>query len=266
MAQIPISLVIITLNEEHNIERCIRSVPFAQDVMVLDSGSSDRTLEIAKKLGARVKVEPWRGYQKQKMRVTALALNDWVLSLDADEALSVEAQKEILVAWENGLHEDGYEFPRLSYHMGRWIRHGGWYPDLQLRFFNRQKATWSPGHVHERVITQKVGRFKSPLYHWVFQDLADQVNTNNEYSSLGALDLLQKKKSFSLFKLLTKPLSKFLETYFWKRGFLDGLPGLVIAVGAAYSVFLKHAKHWEHQKIKRTPIPVSGMDDSKRDS
>lgn len=252
MKKLPISLVIITLNESSNIERCIRSVPFADEVIVLDSGSSDDTVQKATALGAKTIVEKFKGFREQKERATELAKNEWIISLDADEALSEELQKEILeigVPVEN--IADGFEIPRLSYHMGQWIWHGGWYPDRQLRFFNRQRCNWVGGHVHERVRGKKVLRLRSPIHHWVFKDLSDQVDTNNDYSSKGARDLFDKKVSFSIAKLLFKPWSKFIETYVWKRGFQDGMVGFIVAVGAAYSVFLKFAKLRELEKNQK---------------
>ncbi len=252
MKKLPISLVIITLNEEQNIARCIKSAPFVSEIVVLDSGSQDATGSIAQSLGARVFVESWQGYFKQKLRATELALHPWILSLDADEALSPELAREIqgLEFFEGSdlSGVDGFEMPRLSFHLGRWIRHGGWYPDRQLRLFHRDRAQWQGGMVHERVAAKKVRRLQGDLYHFVFQDLADQVSTNNEYSGLGAQDLKSRGKRFSLTLLLLKPWSKFIETYFFKAGFRDGLPGFIISVGAAYSMFLKYAKLWEMEK------------------
>ena len=241
----PLSLIVITKNAETHIARCLKSVPFAADIVVLDSGSVDRTGEIAKGLGARVHSEEWRGFGLQKRRATELARNNWVLNLDADEALSEEAQSEIKNLLMGELKYAAYAFPRLSFHMGRWIRHGGWYPDWQVRLYDRLMANWSADVLHEKIETPSVGRVKSPVLHWVFKDLTDQVQTNNRYSSLGAEHLQKKGSRFCLFHLLTKPGVKFFEVYVWKRGFLDGLPGFVIAVGAAYSVFLKWAKLWE---------------------
>jgi len=244
--KLPVSLVIITLNEEAHIERCLKSVPWAKDVVVLDSGSQDSTVDRAKKLGARTFVESFRGFREQKQRATDLAQEDWVLSLDADEALSPELNEEIQGIFRSGTPSaNGYETPRLSYHLGRWVRHGGWYPDYQIRLFNRKHCQWVGGHVHERVSGQNIKRLNSPILHWVFKDLADQVDTNNEYSSKGALDLRDRGVRPSLVKMTLKPISKFLETYIWKRGFLDGRSGFIISVGAAYSVFLKFAKLWE---------------------
>lgn len=243
----PLSLIVITRNAEGHIARCLKSVPFAADIVVLDSGSTDRTVEIAKACGARVFVEDWRGFGPQKRRATELARTDWVLSLDADEALSEPAQVEVqaLLATSPQQRRDAYAFPRLSYHLGRWIRHGGWYPDWQIRLYDRTRANWSEDSLHEKVRAKEIQRLREPLLHWVFADLSDQVRTNDRYSTLGANQLAEKGRVFMTFHLLTKPWVKFMETYIWKRGFLDGMPGFIIAVGAAYSVFLKWAKLWE---------------------
>lgn len=249
VSRAPISLVVITLNEAANIERCLRSVPWADDIVVLDSGSTDDTVARARKLGARVFIESFRGYREQKVRATALARHDWVLSLDGDEALSPELAKEITDSFDEAV--DGFEMPRLSFHLGKWIRHGGWYPDWQLRFFHRARCKWVGGDVHERLEGSNVKKLANPIHHWVFKDLADQVDTNNEYSTRGARDLFTRSATFSWTKLLFKPLSKFLETYVWKRGFLDGTEGFIISVGAAYSVFLKFAKLREMQIAAR---------------
>ncbi len=237
----PISLVVITLNEEQNIARCIQSVPWAAEVIVVDSGSQDKTIEIAKSFGAKVVQQEFLGFRKQKQLATDLAQNDWVLSLDADEALSPKLSQEILDNFDH-LTKDGYFMPRLSFHLGKWIRHGGWYPDLQLRLFNKNKCQWVGGQVHEKVECKNAGYFKNDIHHFVFRDLAHQVQTNNRYSTLGAQELFQQKKRYSFFKLILKPVSKFIETYILKLGFLDGHAGFVISIGAAYSVFLKFAK------------------------
>lgn len=254
----PISLVIITLNEESNIRRCIESASFVTEVVVLDSGSTDRTQEIAEELGAKFVIEPWQGYAKQKQRAVDLASHDWVLSLDADEALSEEATASILKEFEKGLDKKiAYEFSRLSFHLGRWIRHGGWYPDRQTRLFNKSSAQWKQSEVHEHILADQKLRLKGDILHYVFRDLAHQVDTNNRYSSLGTEDLLRKGKKYSLFRLLTKPISKFVETYLFKKGFLDGMPGFLIAVSASYSIFLKYAKLYEYQFLQKKPDPVS---------
>lgn len=249
--RVPLSLAIICLNEATNIERCIRSVPFADEVIVVDSGSSDGTPEIAAKLGAKVFSEEWRGFRAQKQRATDLCSHNWILSLDADEALSPEsaAELETLLRSNHLDNFDGYSFPRLSFNLGRWIRHGGWHPDLQLRLFDRTRASWQGGDkVHERVSAKNIHRLENSIFHYPFANLADQIETNNRYSGLGAEELKAKGKRFSVTKLMFKPWSKFIESYFIKRGFMDGLPGFIIAVGAAYSVFLKFAKLWELER------------------
>jgi glycosyltransferase involved in cell wall biosynthesis len=256
-----LSLAIICLNEAKNIERCIRSVPFANEIIVLDSGSTDGTRAIAEKLGAKTYDEEWRGFRAQKQRATDLCTNDWVLSLDADEALSPESQAELQELFSSPVELnqfDGYEFPRRSWNMGRWIMHGGWYPDRQLRLFHKGRAQWRGGeHVHERVYADKVGQLTQPILHWPFADHSEQVATNNRYSTLGAQELLRKGKRFSLFKLVTKPWTKFIETYFIKMGCLDGLPGFIISVSAAYSVFLKFTKLWELEKLAKRASQTS---------
>ena len=248
-----LSLAIICLNEEANLERCVRSVPFADEVVIVDSGSTDGTLRIARSLGAKVFVEEWKGFRDQKRRATQLCRHDWILSLDADEALSPEAAKEVerLLGSPKLGDATGFEFPRLTWNLGRWIRHGGWYPDRQLRLYDRRHSRWEGGtHVHERVATRHVGQLEHPIFHWPFPDLTNQVETNNRYSSLGAKELQRKGRKFSVSLLVFKPLSKFMETYIIKKGFRDGLAGFIISVGAAYSIFLKYAKLWELENKK----------------
>ncbi|MGZ3771306.1 MAG: glycosyltransferase family 2 protein [Bdellovibrio sp.] len=251
MTKLPISLVIITLNEENHIERCIRSAPFVDDVVVVDSFSTDRTVEIAEKCGARVFKEHWRGFGPQKAFAAEQALNAWVISLDADEALSPELAEEIVRSFSGFDSEAGYLVSRKSYHLGRWINHGGWYPDYQLRLFNKNNSQWNTAALHEKVEVKKQLKLKHDLLHYVFDSLSDQVITNDRYSSLGAKQLTESRKKFSILKLIFKPISKFVETYVFKCGFLDGLPGFIISVGAAYSVFLKFAKLWEMERVQK---------------
>ncbi len=250
---IKISLVIIALNEEAGIARCIDSAKWVDEVIVVDSGSTDQTREIATAHGARVVVEKWRGFHQQKVFATQLAKNDWILSLDADEALSPELSQTLEKLCHEAFDFDGIEFSRKSFNLGRWISHGGWYPDWQLRFFNRTRAMWQATSVHERVEAKNKIRLDQPILHWPFQDLTEQVATNNRYSSLGAINLQDRGENFSLLKLVFKPISKFLETYLIKMGFRDGLAGFIISIGAAYSIFLKYAKLWEKQKLQTPP-------------
>lgn len=248
MQKLPITLAIVCLNEQNSIRRCIESVSFVDEVIVVDSGSTDDTQKIAAELGAKVIFEKWRGYGKQKQFAVEQAKNDWVLLLDADEALSPELASHIVEGFRNLDPETGYEFSRLSFHLGRWIRHGGWYPDWQLRLYNRKFSKWSEAELHERVISPKVQRIHKNILHWVFENLSDNVITNDRYSSIGALEYHKKGRRFHTLSLIFRPIGKFIECYFVKLGFLDGLPGFIIAVGAAYSLFLRYAKLWEMNK------------------
>lgn len=251
MEKLPLSLVVISFNEEKNIQRCLQSVPFASEWLVVDSFSQDQTLEQASRIGARVIQERWKGFGIQKDFAARQAQYDWILSLDADEALSPELQQEIIQTFSHLDPQVGYRIPRLSYHLGRWIRYGGWYPDYQLRLFNRKFSAWSPVELHEKVISPRTEKMRSPILHWVFRGISHQVVTNDKYSSLSAQELFNNNKRFSYLKLIFKPFGKFLETYIWKRGCLDGLPGFIISIGASYSLFLKFAKLWELERIDR---------------
>ena len=250
---IKISVAIITFNEEKNIKRCIDSVKeIADEIVVVDSLSSDETCKIAKDLGAKVIEQKFLGHIKQKQLAVDSCKNEWILSLDADEELSKELQYEIKDLISNPLTYDAYSMPRVSFHLGRWIRHGGWYPDSKVRLFNKNRAYWGGYNPHDRVIVNgKIGKLRGDLKHYVFRDLRHNIDTNNSYSSIMAEDLDRSGKKFSYLKLFFKPVGKFIEVYIYKRGFLDGVAGFIIAVGASYSMFLKFAKLWEIQKVQK---------------
>ena len=257
--KLPLTLLVITLNEERNIERCIASVPFASEVLVIDSGSTDRTEEIAKKTSAgqnfRCLQKAWQGFGPQKKWGTEQATNDWILSLDADEALSPELAAEIQKKFAQLDPSVAYKLPRKSFHLNRWIHHGGWYPDHQLRLYNRTQFNWSVSQIHEKVVALASGKGRTEclsqdLRHWVFASLAEQIETNNRYSGLLAKSDFEAGKRFSILRLIFKPWSKFFECYLVKLGCLDGLPGFIIAVGAGYSIFLRQAKLWEIERGK----------------
>jgi glycosyltransferase involved in cell wall biosynthesis len=249
---IKISAAIITYNEEKNIKRCIESLDFVDEIVVIDSLSNDKTCEIAKTLGAKVVNQKFLGHIDQKQLAVDNCTYDWILSLDADEEVSVELKKFIQKLINSNLEYDAYAVNRISFHLGRWIKHGGWYPDRKVRFFNKNKAHWGGYNPHDKVIVNgKIGRLEGDLKHYVFNDLRHNIDTNNSYSSIMAEDIDKSGKIFSYLKLFFKPVGKFLETYIYKRGFLDGLPGFIIAIGASYSMFLKFAKLWELQKVKK---------------
>lgn len=247
---IRISAAIITLNEEENIEACLNSLSWVDEVVVVDSLSTDQTVAMATRLGAKVISQKFLGHVKQKQLAVDSCQHDWVICLDADERVSTELRDNIQTLFEKTPEKElknGYTVSRCSFHLGRWIRHGGWYPDRNIRLFNRQHGHWGGVDPHDKITIEGTpGHLTGDLLHYVFRDLAHNVATNNFYSGISADILFSEGKKPSLLKLFCKPIGKFLETYLIKRGFLDGLPGFIISVGAAYSMFLKFAKLWEH--------------------
>lgn len=243
-------MVLVALNEQANIESALQSVSWAADIVVYDSGSVDKTMDIARKTGANVIQGPWAGFGKTKKLATDYAKLDWVLSLDCDEVVSQALQQEIRSRFEQLRPDTVYRLPRSSFYLNRWIKYGGWYPDLQGRLFNRKNTNWNEASIHEKVEAQNYENFTTPLNHYVFKNIEEQVKTNNRYSSLQAQEMLAAGKKFSWFHFFTKPLVKFIECYLIKRGFLDGIAGYIIAYNASYSVFLKWAKLLELEMKK----------------
>lgn len=239
-----ISAVIISLNEEHNIAAVVESVDFADEVVVVDSGSTDKTREIAESLGARVLVNPWPGFSAQKQFATDAAENDWILSLDADEKTSPILRSEILDIMHNGPAADGYRIPRLSYYLGRAIRHGGWYPDHQLRFFNRQRGRWNGRVIHESVQIAPgatVGTLKGEIIHHTVASTSEHARMIQErYAPLAAEQMLNDGRRSSRFRAAASGLTSFVRSYFFRLGILDGYAGFCIAYFAARHNLLKH--------------------------
>ena len=249
-----LSVTIVTLNEEKNLERCISSVRgLADEIIVVDSGSTDRTVKIAEALGAKVFENAWKGYGEQKNFAHLKCSSNWVLNLDADEEVSPALKEEIRQIVQNNSDNTkiGYSVPRLTWYLGRWIRHGGWYPNRLVRLSQKNSSQWSEPCVHEALIVQgTVGELKSDLLHYPFLTISDQIDTNLRYSKLGTEALRKKGRSFSLLKIIIKPIGKFFETYFIKAGFLDGVPGFIISVNATHSIFLKYANLLEVENQK----------------
>jgi glycosyltransferase involved in cell wall biosynthesis len=238
-----ITATIITLNEERNIARAMESLRCCDQIVVLDSGSVDRTVELAAKLGAVVVEDSWRGYANQKNLAVEHAENDWILSLDADEALSEGLEGEIWTLKKQGPTYDAYTVPRLAQYMGRWILHGGWYPDRKIRLFHRGKAKWEGDFVHESVkVDGRVGHLESNLLHFTCDSLSEHLRTLEHYTTLAAEELVFQKTKVGLSRLILDPAWTFVRSYFLQRGFLDGFEGLTIAQMAAIYTFLKYAK------------------------
>ncbi|HWB92365.1 MAG TPA: glycosyltransferase family 2 protein [Puia sp.] len=241
-----LSVIIITHNEEKNIGRCIGSVKqIADEVIVLDSFSTDRTAELATGLGAKCYFRAFSGYGDQKNSAAQMATHDHVLYLDADEYIGAELNQNILYEKERGFPCDGYFMNRLSYYCGRWIRHSSWYPDRKLRLVRRDKALWSTDLVHESLDPGKdatLGNLKGDLLHLPYADQETHVAKIDRYSSLAAKRMHQQRKRPSRLKIIFSPLASFISGYFLHAGFLDGLPGFMIAIHSAYYTFLKYAK------------------------
>jgi glycosyltransferase involved in cell wall biosynthesis len=238
-----ISATIITLDEEANIARAIESLRCCDEIIVVDSGSTDRTMEIAAKLGARVVEMHWRGYAGQKNHASDQASNDWILSIDADESLSEALEAEIWQIKKSGPKHDAYTMPRLAQYLGRWIYHGGWYPDRKIRLFDRRKAKWTGEFVHESVTVEgNVGNLESNLLHFTCESLSGHLRTLDRYTTLAAEQLVARKVPIGFMNLVIDPAWTFFNTYFIKLGFLDGMEGLCIAHMAATYNFLKFAK------------------------
>ena len=243
-----ISATIITLNEEKKLKKCLDSLAgWIDEVVVVDSGSTDSTLAIARASGARVVENPWPGFGQQKNFAMSQCAHDWVLNVDADEVVTPELRASIEIFFEAMAREKtaaaGAELPRISWYLGRWIRHGGWYPNYLVRLCDRRRARWTEPSVHEALVVEgPVARLAGDLQHFTFDSVGDQVATNVRYSLLGARVASARGERAGWLKLLLKPLGKFLETYVWKLGLLDGFPGFVISVNAAHSQFLKYVE------------------------
>lgn len=249
-----ISATIIALNEERNIGRCLQSLQdVADEIVVVDSFSKDKTVEICEKYGAKVFQHPFEGYGAQKNFAVSQASYDWILSLDADEALSESLKASLLEARENETF-DACKCNRINNFCGKWIRHGGWYPDRQLRFWDRNAGTWNDSKVHEKVDLKpgaKLGHLKGDLLHYSYYSYDEYIRQMNKYSDLKAEELIRRGKKTNLFKLIFKPFGKFLTNYFFKLGFFDGYYGLVLAHSAAYADFVTQVKVKEKSKKKK---------------
>ena len=238
-----ITATIITLNEERHIARSIESLRCCDEILVVDSGSVDRTTELASKLGARVVESPWPGYAAQKNFAAEQARHDWILSIDADEALSESLEGEIWNLKKKGPGYDAYTMPRLAQYLGRWILHCGWYPDRKVRLYHRAKANWTGNFVHENVeVNGRVGHLESNLLHFTCDSLSEHLKTMDRYTTLAAEELVSRKQKILLRNMILDPAWTFTKTYFIQRGFQDGLEGLTIAYMAALYTFLKYAK------------------------
>lgn len=248
-----ISATIITFNEAANIREACESVAWADEILVVDSGSSDATCELAESFGARVIKRDWPGFAAQKQFAVEEAVNDWIFSLDADERVSDELKESIAKLRNQPANNlaDGYRIARRSFYQGRWIKGGGWYPDWQLRLFNRTRGRWTPRQIHESFKLDNGARLETlsgDILHYSVTDAAQHHRMIGErYAPLAAQQMLDEGRHTSPLKIATAAPSAFIRSYFLKGGFRDGLAGLTIASFAAHHAFLKHVMLWEKQ-------------------
>lgn len=249
MTRVRLSAAVIAKNEEEKIGRCLASLSFADEIVVVDSGSTDRTIEIAEAAGAKVVHHEWEGHIQQKNFAIDQTTGEWVLSVDADEIVSPELRESILKAVENP-DAEGYAVPRPVYYINRWIRHCGWYPDRKVRLFRRDKGRWGGENPHDKISLEgRSGVLRGDLYHLSFDNISDHMKTINSFTDIAAAEGVARSKSAGWFSLLLRPPATFIKMYFLKLGFLDGAPGFIASALSAYHVFSKYVKIREKKKV-----------------
>jgi glycosyltransferase involved in cell wall biosynthesis len=245
---VKLTVTVITRDEAANIAAALQSVAWADEIIVVDSQSRDDTVAIARKLATRVEVREWPGYSAQKNYAASIASNDWILSLDADERVTAELAAEIQELLRKGPTESGYRIPRVAWYLGRWIRSTDWYPDYQLRLYDRRAARWNGRRVHESVEAERPpGVLRHELQHYAYRDISHHLATIDTYTTLAAEQWLSEGRRTSTFEMFFHPRFAFIRNYVLKAGFSDGAVGLLVSRMNAFYVFLKLAKLWELQ-------------------
>lgn len=248
-----LTVIVITRNEQANIGDCLKSVAFADEIIVLDHASTDQTADLAKSLGACVHVtQDWPGFGPQKNRALGLATGDWVLSIDADERVTPELREEILQILHDEHLAQAYRFPRRSRYCGQFMQHSGWSPDWVTRLFRRGHAHFSDDLVHEKLLVRGVvGDLRFPLLHLSFPDFESVLDKANRYSTAGAQAMRMRGQTATLFGAIGHGLWAFVRTYILRRGFLDGQLGLALAISNAEGTYYRYAKRWLMSREKQ---------------
>ena len=250
-----LSVTVITKNESAHIAAALASVRWADEIVGVASESTDDTVAIARQVTERVVVRPWAGYVAQKNFAASLASNDWILSLDADERVTPALAQEIQATLANPAHQ-AYRMPRVTWHLGRWIRTTDWYPDDQLRLYDRRSAKWTGQYVHEAVsVDGTVGRLNGELEHYAYRDISEHLETIDRYTTYAAKQMKESGRRAGVLQLAGHPPLAFLRNYIAKGGIRDGMPGFIISSLNAYYVFLKFAKLRELQAGLEPGIP-----------
>ena len=250
----PVSVTIITRNEAAHIAAALDSVAWADERIVVDSGSTDETEAIARAHGARVETRPWEGYSAQKNYAASIATYDWILSLDADERVSDPLGIEIRETLNAPNSRLGYRIPRVAFYLGRWIRSSDWWPDWQLRLYDRRHGHWSRVHVHESVrVGGPVGRLRGELQHYPYATVADHLETIDRYTSIAARELYENGRRSGFSRLAVHPALAFARNYVLRGGFRQGSAGLIVSLLNSYYVLLKFVKLWELEHAQPEP-------------
>ncbi len=244
----PISVSIICYNEEKKIKRCLESVKWADEIVVLDSYSNDATLDICREYTDKIHQHKFDGHIEQKNRAIDLCANDWVFCIDADEVVSDELKKSILGIDIKNTKYMGFEIPRHVFYLGKWINHGGWYPDYKIRFFNRTSGRWGGINPHDTVIVNgNVSRLGGDLLHYSYENISAHLSQVDKFTNIMSLEYEKLGKIPSVINLTIRPFFKFIKSYFLKLGFLDGKRGFIIAIIASFYVFMKFVKLFERK-------------------
>lgn len=262
-----LSVTVITRNEAANLAAALESVTWADEIVVVDAESTDETVAIARRYASTVVVRPWPGYVDQKNHAAALATHDWILSLDADERVTPALAAEIQALLRGDPPVAGYRVPRLTFHLGRWIRSTDWYPDYQLRVYDRRRGRWTGHLVHESVLVEgPVVDLASDLQHYAYRDLSHHLQTMDRYTTLAARQMHEDGRRAGWVDLALHPPAAFVRNYVLRGGFRDGLPGLVISILNATYVALKFAKLWELCSHSTSTPHAPGAADSNKSS
>ena len=260
-----VTATVITFNEAAHIGAALASLSFADEIIVVDSESTDDTVAIARGFTDKVFVRPWPGYSAQKNFAAEQARHDWIFSLDADERVSEPLADEI-GALATGTAA-GYRIPRVTFHLGRWLRSTDWYPDYQLRLYDRRRARWTGRHVHESVsVDGPVERLSGELLHYAYRDLSHHLQTMDRYTTLAARQMFEDGRRAGWWNLALHPPAAFLRNYLLRGGFRDGVPGLIVSAMNARYVGIKLAKLWELCSASTSTRPAPGAADSSKRS
>lgn len=252
--QYGISACVIVYNEERVIARCLESLQWADEVVIVDAFSTDRTVEIARRYTDHVFQHPWSGHVAQKNIALRYAQYAWVFAIDADEVVSEELRDRIRTVTAEAGALEGYFVRRRVFYLGRWVNHCGWYPEYKLRLFRRGRAAWGGVDPHDRILLDgRAGRLQGDLYHYPYQDVSHHLEKINRYSSIAAEEMTKRGKRFHWWQVVVHPLVRFIKMYLLKRGFLDGGAGLMVCLLGALYVSMKYIKLWEVGRCLQGP-------------